>query len=53
MSLAVNVFSMIASFIGMSKGTYAKAEVPGWVLIFNIAMMIFEIVYLVLNPDML
>ena len=53
MAIAINIFSMIANSIGKIKGTYTKAEVPTWLFASNFIMLIVEITYLVLNPDLL
>ena len=53
MAIVVNIISMLANITGTVKGSYARAEVPRWLFLANLTMLIAEIIYLVLNPDML
>lgn len=53
MAITINIFSMIANIIGTVKGSYARAEVPAWLFLANLVMLAVEVIYLVLNPDLL
>ena len=53
MALVINIFYFLVTLVALSRKRYSRDAVAPWLVTANFILLVVEIIYLVLNPDML
>jgi hypothetical protein len=53
MAIVINAFYFLVTLIALARKRYGRDAVPTWLILANLLFLLIEMVYLILNPDML